>query len=173
MRFIAKQFVDLIVDLRQVSHRFSIALAQLPVQSRLANQAHQLLWDIALVAVRSIGSTEDISGEFWHVLVHQLTVSSNMTRFKRRVRSSVTNQVENTTKWSRKRSRLMVQYTDIMMFILFLSGKWCPHTDSNRGPTDYKSFAHKNSHHSSIGIPFANKSNQAISIHHSISLRYT
>ena len=51
-----------------------------------------------------------------------------MTRFKRRVRSSVTNQVENTTKWSRKRSRSMVQSTDIVMFILFLSGKWCLNT---------------------------------------------
>ena len=50
---------------------------------------------------------------------------------------------------------------------------WCPHTDSNRGPTDYKSVAHKNSHHSSIGIPFANKSNQAIFTHEAISLRYT
>ena len=47
-------------------------------------------------------------------------------------------QVENTTKRSQKRSRLMVQYTDVVMFILFLSEKWCPHTDSNRGPTDYK-----------------------------------
>ena len=51
--------------------------------------------------------------------------------------------------------------------------KWCPHTDSNRGPTDYKSVAHKNSHHSSIGIPFANKSNQAIFSDDPISLRYT
>ena len=88
----------------------------------------------APVAARSIGPTEDISGEFWHVLVHQLTVSSNMTRFKRPVRSSVTNQVENTTKWYRKRSRLMVQYTDILMFILFLSEKWCPHTDIRSSP---------------------------------------
>ena len=66
-----------------------------------------------------------------------------------------------------------LKFTHFLGYLAMYVILWCPHTDSNRGPTDYKSVAHKNSHHSSNGIPFANKSNQAILTNDLISLRYT